>query len=67
MFVKGCHAPPPGHDPGVTFEDPVIREVREVRHRLASRFGNDLGKVAQDIMERQSVHGTRLLERQAVH
>jgi hypothetical protein len=48
---------------GTSFEDPIIREVRDIRHRLAERFGNDLGKVAQDLIARQTSHGSRLLER----
>ncbi len=53
-----------------TWEDPVIRELREVRHRLAESFDNDLGRVSRDLIERQVDHGPRLrrdppLQRQA--
>jgi len=40
-----------------TWDDPVICEVRD---RLTARFGNDLDRVAQDLMERQLSHGSRL-------
>ena len=63
--TQGCPGSELGQGPGATFDDPVIREVREIRHRLALRFDNDLGKVAQDLMERQAIHGPRLLERQS--
>jgi hypothetical protein len=61
--IQGCPGPECGQGPEASFDDPVIREVREIRHRLALRFDNDLGKVAQDLMERQAIHGSRLLER----
>ena len=63
LSMQGCPGPELGQGPGASFDDPVIREVREIRHRLTARFGNDLGKVAQDLMERQTVHGPRLLTR----
>jgi len=50
-----------GQGASASFDDPVIREVREIRHRLAARFDNDLSKVAQDLMKRQVLHGSRLL------
>ncbi len=63
LSKQGCPGTDPVQGPGESFDDPVIRELREIRHRLAARFGNDLGKVAEDLMERQTVHGSRLLER----
>jgi hypothetical protein len=65
--TQGCGGTEVEPRSGAAFDDPVIREVREIRHRLAARFANDLGKVAQDVMERQAVHGTRLLERPPGH
>ena len=62
--ILGCPGPESGQGPDASsFDDPVIREVREIRHRLALRFDNDLGKVARDLMVRQAIHGSRLLER----
>jgi len=43
------------------WEDPIVREVRDVRHRLAARFDNDLERVADDLMLRQAGHGSRLV------
>lgn len=63
LSKQGCPGPESGKGAGASFDDPVIREVREIRHRLAARFDNDLGKVAQDLMERQIAHGSRLLTR----
>ena len=65
LSKQGCPGPESEKDAGASFDDPVIREVREIRHRLSLRFDNDLGKVAQDLMERQAIHGPRLLERQS--
>ena len=63
LSPQGCPGPESEQDAGASFDDPVIREVREIRHRLTARFDNDLGKVAQDLMDRQLAHGGRLLMR----
>jgi hypothetical protein len=42
------------------FEDPIVKEVRDTRHILASRLGNDIHKIAQDLMQRQKQLGDRL-------
>jgi hypothetical protein len=47
-----------------TWNDPVVSEVRDARHRLAARYDNDLCKVAEDLMQRQLVHGSRLKTRE---
>jgi hypothetical protein len=59
-FAPGCAGTELEQGPGANFDDPIIREVREIRHRLAAHFANDLGKVAQDLMKRQASHGSRL-------
>jgi hypothetical protein len=42
------------------FEDPIVKEVRDTRHQLASQMGNDLQKIAQDLILRQKQLGDRL-------
>jgi hypothetical protein len=42
------------------FEDPIIKEVRHTRHKLASQLGYDLQKIAQDLMLRQNQLGEGL-------
>ena len=42
------------------FEDPIVKEVRDIRHQLASQMGNDLQKIAQDLILRQKQLGDRL-------
>ena len=42
------------------FEDPIVNEVRMVRHELAATFDDDLEKIAGDLMQRQIQLGTRL-------
>ena len=42
------------------FEDPIVNEVRMVRHELAATFDDDLEKIAWDLMQRQIQLGTRL-------
>jgi hypothetical protein len=42
------------------FEDPIVKEVRDARHKLASQLGNDLQQIAHDLMLRQKQLGDRL-------
>ena len=32
-------------------DDPVIREIREVRHRISAQFGHDPSKLVAHLME----------------
>jgi hypothetical protein len=43
-----------------TFEDPIVSEVRAVRHNLDAMFGHDLQKISEDLMKRQAGLGERL-------
>jgi hypothetical protein len=54
---------PKNSDAPRSFEDPIVKEVRDARHQLAEQFGNDLQKVANDLMLRQKQLGQRLLTR----
>ena len=42
--------------------DPVIDEVREVRHRISERFGHDPAKLVAYYMELQEQYKDRLLK-----
>lgn len=42
------------------FEDPIVKEVRDTRHKLASQMENDLQKIAQDLIQRQKHLGDSL-------
>jgi hypothetical protein len=53
-------APPKNSDPSPSFEDPIVKEVRDSRHALASEFGNDLQKIVSDLTLRQKQLGDRL-------
>ena len=37
----------------MAFEDPIVAEVRAIRERHAARFDYDIGRIFQDIRERQ--------------
>jgi hypothetical protein len=41
--------------------DPVIDEVREVRHRISERFGHDPERLVAYYMEQQEKYRDRLL------
>jgi len=42
--------------------DPVINEVREVRHRISERFNHDPRKLVAYYTELQEQHRDRLIE-----
>jgi hypothetical protein len=52
--------PPKNSEPSPSFEDPIVKEVRNSRHALALECGNDLQKVVSDLMRRQEKLGNRL-------
>ena len=35
------------------FEDPIVKEVREIRERHAARFGYDLRKIFEDLKKKE--------------
>ena len=42
--------------------DPVIDEIREVRHRISARFGHDPTQIVAFYMEVQKQYQDRLIE-----
>jgi len=54
------YAPPMSSEGSSSFEDPIVKEVRDSRHKLASRLDNDLQKIARDLILRQKQLGDRL-------
>ena len=42
--------------------DPVIDEIREVRHRISARFGHDPERLVAYYIELQRRHQDRLIE-----
>lgn len=44
-----------------TEADDIIEEVREIRRRISARFDDDVGKLADFLMESQKRHGDRLV------
>jgi len=53
-------APRKNFDCALLFDDPIVQEVRAVRHDLAAKLGNDLHQIANDLMSRQAQLGHRL-------
>jgi hypothetical protein len=43
------------------WEDPIVKEVREIRERLAAEQGFDLKAIFADIYRRQALLGDRLV------
>jgi hypothetical protein len=51
------------HDPAA---DPVIDEIREVRHRISARFGHDPARLVAYYMELQKLYQDRLIQNEPV-
>ena len=43
------------------WEDPIVKEVHEIRKRLAAEHGFDLKAIFSDIYKRQALLGDRLV------
>ena len=41
--------------------DPIVEEVRQIRHDYARRFGFDLRAIAADIRDKEREHPDRLV------
>lgn len=44
-----------------TRSDPVIEEIREVRHRISARFGHDPARLVAYYMELQKQYKDRMI------
>ena len=53
-------APLKNSDTHQSFEDPIVKEVRDARHQLSEQLGNDLQKITEDLIQRQKQLGLRL-------
>ncbi len=45
-------------------KDPIVEEVRKVRHQIEEEFGNNVKKHIEHIYEEQRKHPERLVSRQ---
>ena len=45
-------------------KDPIVEEVRKVRHQIEKEFGNDVKKHIEHIYQEQRKHSERLVSRQ---
>lgn len=45
-----------------TASDPVIDEIREIRHRISARFDHDPAKLVAYYMEKEKQYKDRLLK-----
>ncbi|TWU59537.1 hypothetical protein V7x_55830 [Crateriforma conspicua] len=43
--------------------NPITQQIRESRHRLAARFGNDLDRIVEDLQRQQRESGRRVIDR----
>ena len=47
--------------------DPVIEEIREVRHRISARFGHDPERLFEHYMQVQKEYQERLVDAPKAH
>ena len=43
--------------------NPITQQVREVRHRLAAKFNNDLDRIVDDLQRQQRESGRHYVDR----
>ena len=43
--------------------NPITKQIRESRHRLAARFDNDLDRIVDDLQRRQRESGRLVVDR----
>jgi hypothetical protein len=43
------------------WRDPIVEEIRRLRHQYAARFGHDLKAICQDLRERQKKSGRNVV------
>jgi hypothetical protein len=42
--------------------DFITEEIRDIRHRLAAQFGNDVSRIGEDLRRRQAMGGRRIVK-----
>jgi hypothetical protein len=42
--------------------DSITEEIREIRHRLAEKFDNDVDRIGEDLRRRQNASGKRVVQ-----
>ena len=42
--------------------DSITEEIREIRHRLAEKFDNDVDRIGEDLRRRQDASGRRVVQ-----
>ena len=48
---------------GILMTNPITKQIRESRHRLAARFDNDLDRIVDDLQRRQRESGRLVVDR----
>lgn len=41
--------------------NPITNEIREIRHRLAAQFDNDIKRIGDDLRRREAVSGRKVV------
>ena len=42
-------------------QNPITEEIREIRHRLAAQFDNDVSRIGAETRRRQAASGRRVI------
>jgi hypothetical protein len=43
--------------------NPIVEEIREIRHRLAAQFDNDVHRIGEEIRRGEAASGRRVVRR----
>ena len=47
------------------WEDPIVKEVREIRKKLSERFNYDVHAIFEDLRMKQTLQGSKLTRRES--
>ena len=48
-------------------QNPITEEIREIRHRLAAQFDNDVSRIGAETRRRQVASGRRVIRRPIIN
>ena len=47
----------------MTMTNPITQQIRDIRHRLAAKFDNDLDRIVDDLQRQERESGQQLVDR----
>lgn len=50
----------------MTYEDEIVKEIRQAREAYAAKFDYDLKRIAEDLKQRQAKSNRKIVNRRAI-